>query len=144
MEEIGGEDCAKTISWVFVGKEIVRFVLGFIFFIFVYAGGSTEGMRVGCVCLFVCVCVCVCLCVCVCACVRVCLCCVWETPCHSYMCVHVVMQYTGTHCNTLQHTAAHCNTLQHTATHCNTLQHTATHCSTHINRHMCVHVVMHI
>ena len=82
MEESGGEDGANFFSWVFVGK-IVRCVLGFVFFIFVYAEGSSEGMRVGCVC--------VCVCVCVFVCVRVCLCCVWETPCHSHMCVHVVM-----------------------------------------------------
>jgi len=77
--------------------------------------------------------------------------------------LHVQMQHTATHCNTLQrsamhcnrwmltgylqewrwhrplicvcmqHTATHCNTLQHTATHCNTLHHTATHCYTRLH-----------
>jgi len=44
--------------------------------------------------------------------------------------LHVPLQHTAPHCNTLQHTATQRNTLQHTATHRNTLQHTATHRNT--------------
>ena len=79
-----------------------------------------------CVCVLVCtsvcvslrvyvlVCVCVCVCVCIYACTYVCVfVCVYVRAC-----MHVGVQHTSPHGNTLQHTATHCNTLQHTAIHC--------------------------
>jgi len=57
-----------------------------------------------------------------------------HTATRSHSAGIVEMEHAVSHCNTLhiyvQHTAIHCNTLQHTAAHCNTLQHTATHCNT--------------